>query len=215
VQESYVNLIPTTQGGTHVNGLRTGLVEALREFCEYRNLLPRGVRLAPEDVWERSATCSRSSCSTRSSAARPRSGCPRASLRAFVSGVIKDAFSLWLNQHVDQARGHRRAGHRQRPEAQKAAARWCARRSPPGPALPGKLADCTSPGPGAQRAVPGGGRLRRRLRQAGARPRVSRPSCRCAARSSTPGRSTRRGAGLPGGARHLGGHRRRSRAPTT
>src|SRR6185369_6977569 len=49
--ESYVNLIPTAQGGTHVNGFRTGLLEAMREFCEYRNLLPRGIKLAPDDIW--------------------------------------------------------------------------------------------------------------------------------------------------------------------
>ncbi len=53
LQEGYVNLIPTTQGGTHVNGLRTGLVEAMREFCELHNLLPRGIRLAPDDIWEK------------------------------------------------------------------------------------------------------------------------------------------------------------------
>ena len=52
VTESYVNLIPTPQGGTHVNGLRTGLTNALREFCDFRNLMPRGVALAPEDVWD-------------------------------------------------------------------------------------------------------------------------------------------------------------------
>ncbi len=78
VQESYVNLIPTAQGGTHVNGLRTGLTTAIREFCDIRNLLPRGVKLAPEDVWERLVVRAvGASCRIRSSPARPRSGCPR------------------------------------------------------------------------------------------------------------------------------------------
>lgn len=55
ITESYVNLIPTAQGGTHVNGLRQGLLDAMREFCEFRNLLPRGVKLTGEDVFDRCA----------------------------------------------------------------------------------------------------------------------------------------------------------------
>ena len=82
VTESYVNLIPTPQGGTHVNGLRSGLTEAMREFCEFRNLLPRGVKLTPETSVGRSAvTCCRRSCRTRSSRGRRRSGCRRARRR--------------------------------------------------------------------------------------------------------------------------------------
>src|SRR5690606_33441947 len=53
ITESYVNLIPTSQGGTHVNGLRSGLLDAMREFCEFRSLLPRGIKLAPDDIWDR------------------------------------------------------------------------------------------------------------------------------------------------------------------
>ncbi len=81
VAESYVNLIPTIEGGTHVNGLRAGAASAVREFCEFRNLLPRGVKLTPEDVWDRRATCCRSRSASRSSPARPRSASPRAMRR--------------------------------------------------------------------------------------------------------------------------------------
>ena len=90
----------------------------MREFCEFRNLLPRGVKLAPEDVWGR---CQLhpvgEDASIRSSPARPRSGCPRGNARPFVSGVVKDSFSLWLNQHMGDGRADRRAGHRQCPDA--------------------------------------------------------------------------------------------------
>ena len=53
IAESYVNLIPTPQGGTHVNGFRSGLLAAVKEFCEFRNLIPRGIKLAPDDIWDK------------------------------------------------------------------------------------------------------------------------------------------------------------------
>src|SRR5690606_24351871 len=101
VQESYVNLIPTAQGGTHVNGLRSGLLGAIREFCEFRNLLPRGAASAPQDVWER-----RSYVRPLKLAGPPLSGQTkeRPSSResaSFVAGVVKGACSLWLDQHAD------------------------------------------------------------------------------------------------------------------
>jgi topoisomerase-4 subunit B len=97
-----------------VNGLRTGLLEAMRDFCELRSLLPRGVKLTPDDIWERCSLCAVGpSSKIRSSPARPRSACSREAA-AFVAGVAKDAFSLWLNQHTGR-RGARRAVHQQRP----------------------------------------------------------------------------------------------------
>ncbi|HAS29021.1 MAG TPA: DNA topoisomerase IV subunit B, partial [Alcanivorax sp.] len=103
VTESYVNLIPTTQGGTHVNGLRTGLLEAMREFCEFRNLLPRGVKLTPEDIWDRACYVLSVKMQDPMFAGQTKERLSSRQTAPFVSGVVKDAFSLWLNQHTDEA----------------------------------------------------------------------------------------------------------------
>src|SRR5579863_4880638 len=101
--ESYVNLVPTPQGGTHVSGLRLGLLEALREFCEYRNLLPRGVKLTPDDVWEQCAHIISVKLQEPQFSGQTKERLSSRECSAFVSGVVKDAFSLWLNQHVTEA----------------------------------------------------------------------------------------------------------------
>src|SRR5580700_9033743 len=98
--ESYVNLIPTSQGGTHVNGFRLGLLEALRDFCEFRNLLPRGIKLAPEDVWERCAYILSVKLQEPQFSGQTKERLSSRECASFVSGVVKDAFSLWLNQNV-------------------------------------------------------------------------------------------------------------------
>ena len=102
-QESYVNLIPTAQGGTHVNGLRTGLLEAMREFCEIRNLVPRGVKLAPDDIWDGCAYVLSSKLSDPQFSGQTKERLSSREAAAFISGVSKDAFSLWLNQHTSEA----------------------------------------------------------------------------------------------------------------
>jgi topoisomerase IV subunit B len=147
VQESYVNLIPTAQGGTHVNGLRTGLTEAIREFCEIRTLLPRGLKLAPEDVWE--DVCYVLSVKLREPqfTGQTKERLSSRECAPFVAGLAKDALSLYLNQHVDigerlAARAIERA--QRRTHAARAVVR---RRVTQGPALPGKLADCTATDP--------------------------------------------------------------------
>ncbi len=147
IAESYVNLIPTVQGGTHVNGLRTGLTEAVREFCEFRNLLPRGVKLAPEDVWGRLSYILSVKLLEPQFSGQTKERLSSRECAAFVSGVVKDAFSLWLNQHVEE--GERIAelaiGAAQ---ARLRAGRTVTRKKiAQGPALPGKLADCTATDP--------------------------------------------------------------------
>ncbi|MBK1722755.1 DNA topoisomerase IV subunit B [Thiocystis violacea] len=147
IAESYVNLIPTVQGGTHVNGLRTGLTEAVREFCEFRNLLPRGVKLAPEDIWGRLSYILSVKLLDPQFSGQTKERLSSRECAAFVSGVVKDAFSLWLNQHVGE--GERIAelaiGAAQ---ARLRAGRTVTRKKvTQGPALPGKLADCTSTDP--------------------------------------------------------------------
>ncbi|MDX5299306.1 MAG: DNA topoisomerase IV subunit B, partial [Gammaproteobacteria bacterium] len=143
VAESYVNLIPTAQGGTHVNGLRTGLLEAVREFCEFRNLVPRGVRLSPEDIWERCAYVLSFKMREPQFSGQTKERLSSREAAAFVSGVVKDAFSLWLNQHTDIAEtlAEYFIGNAQRRlRASKKVAR---KKVTAGPALPGKLADCS------------------------------------------------------------------------
>ena len=181
--ESYVNLIPTPQGGTHVSGLRSGLTDALRDYCEFRSLLPRGVRLAPEDVWDGAAYVLSVKLEDPQFSGQTKERLSSRECTAFVSGVVKDAFALWLNQHPetgDQIALRAIAAAQDRLKAAKAVVR---KKIVAGPALPGKLADCTSEDPAARRAVPGGGRFGRRLGQAGPRPAYSRRCCRCGARS--------------------------------
>lgn len=147
VQESYVNLIPTAQGGTHVNGFRQGLLDALREFCEFRNLLPRGVKLAPDDIWERISFVLSMKMQEPQFSGQTKERLSSRTAAGFVAGVVKDAFSLWLNanselglQLAEMAISH--AGRRL-----KAGRRVERKRITQGPALPGKLADCAGQDP--------------------------------------------------------------------
>jgi topoisomerase-4 subunit B len=145
--ESYVNLIPTVLGGTHVNGLRSGLTDAVREFCEFRNLLPRGVKLTPDDVWGRCSYILSVKLADPQFSGQTKERLSSRECATFVSGVVKDLFSLWLNQHteageriaelaIDSAHSRLRAGRKvQRKKVTQ------------GPALPGKLADCSSADP--------------------------------------------------------------------
>lgn len=147
VQESYVNLIPTAQGGTHVNGLRTGLLDALRDYCERRSLLPRGIKLAPEDIWNNCSYVLSSKLSDPQFSGQTKERLSSREAAAFISGVAKDAFALWLNQHTED--GDKLAelcigNAQQRVRASKKVAR---KRVTAGPALPGKLADCSSADP--------------------------------------------------------------------
>jgi topoisomerase-4 subunit B len=143
VAESYVNLVPTTQGGTHVNGLRTGLTEALREFCEFRNLLPRGLKLAPEDVWEQAAWILSLKMLDPQFAGQTKERLSSREAAAFVSGMVKDALSLWLNQHPDEGEKIAELAINSAQRRTRAAKKVERKRITSGPALPGKLADCT------------------------------------------------------------------------
>jgi len=143
-QESYVNLIPTTQGGTHVNGFRAGLLEALRDYCEFRSLLPRGVKLTPDDVWDRLGYVLSVKVGDPQFTGQTKDRLSSRECAAFVSGVTKDAFSLWLNQHPES--GDRIAelaisNAQLRLRNQKKVVR---KKITSGPALPGKLSDCIS-----------------------------------------------------------------------
>jgi topoisomerase-4 subunit B len=143
IAESYVNLVPTAQGGTHVNGLRAGLTEAIREFCDIRNLLPRGVKIAPEDVWENCHYVLSVKLEDPQFSGQTKERLSSRECVAFVSGVAKDALSLWLNQHpaagekiaeIILASAHKRL---------KSNKKIIRKKITQGPALPGKLADCS------------------------------------------------------------------------
>ncbi len=144
VQESYVNLIPTPQGGTHVNGLRAGLTEAIREFCEFRNLLPRGLRIAPDDVWERLSFILSVKLENPQFTGQTKERLSSRECAAFVSGVVKDTFSLWLNQHIAPAQQIVALIIQNAQRRLRTSKKVARKRVTSGPALPGKLADCTS-----------------------------------------------------------------------
>jgi len=147
VAESYVNLIPTPQGGTHVNGLRSGLLDAMREFCELRNLLPRGVKLTAEDVWDRCCFVLSSKLQDPQFSGQTKERLSSREAAGFVSGVAKDAFGLWLNQHTSDAERLAELCIERAQSRLRSAKKVVRKKVASGPALPGKLADCASEDP--------------------------------------------------------------------
>ena len=145
--ESYVNLIPTIQGGTHVNGMRTGLLDAMREFCELRSLLPRGVKLAPDDIWERCCYVLSSKIGDPQFSGQTKERLSSREAAAFVSGIAKDAFSLWLNQHTEEAEKLAELCIANAQGRLRLAKQVTRKKVTAGPALPGKLADCSGGDP--------------------------------------------------------------------
>ncbi|HLE84892.1 MAG TPA: toprim domain-containing protein, partial [Thermoanaerobaculia bacterium] len=138
------NLIPTPQGGTHVNGFRSGLTDAVREFCDFRDLLPRGVRLAPDDVWERCAFVLSLRLKEPQFSGQTKERLSNRDAATYVAAAVKDAFSLWLNQHTEDAEAIARLAIESAQARVRASKRVERKRVTAGPALPGKLADCTS-----------------------------------------------------------------------
>ena len=142
--ESYVNLIPTAIGGTHVNGLRTGLTEDLREFCEIRSLLPRGVKLSPEDVWDKVCYVLSVKLADPQFSGQTKERLSSRECAAFVSGVVKDAFSLWLNQHTEAGESIAMLAIENAQKRLRAGKKVIRKKVNSGPALHGKLSDCSS-----------------------------------------------------------------------
>lgn len=142
--ESFVNLIPTIGGGTHVNGLRSGLTEALKEFCEFRNLIPKNIKLTPDDVWQRIAFVLSIKILDPQFSGQTKERLSSRECASFVSGVVKDSFSLWLNQHTDIAEKIAELAILNAQSRLKTAKKVVRKKIVSGPALPGKLSDCTS-----------------------------------------------------------------------
>lgn len=142
--ESYVNLIPTPLGGTHVTGLRTGLLDSLREFCEFRNLLPRGLKLTSDDVWDKCCYVLSSKLLDPQFSGQTKERLSSRQCAVFVAGVVKDSFSLWLNQHTDEAEAIAELCISNAQVRLKASKQVARKKITSGPALPGKLADCST-----------------------------------------------------------------------
>jgi len=147
VTESYVNLIPTVEGGTHVNGLRAGAADAVREFCEFRNLVPRGLKLTPEDVWDGVSFVLSLKMREPQFAGQTKERLSSREAAGVVQGAIKDAFALWLNQHADQGEQIAQLAIARAQQRLKDSQKVARKRVVAGPALPGKLADCVSQDP--------------------------------------------------------------------
>jgi len=142
--ESFVNLIPTIGGGTHVNGLRSGLTEALKEFCEFRNLIPKNIKLTPDDVWQRISFVLSIKILDPQFSGQTKERLSSRECASFVSGVVKDSFSLWLNQHTDIAEKIAEIAILNAQSRLKSAKKVVRKKIVSGPTLPGKLSDCTS-----------------------------------------------------------------------
>lgn len=142
VAESYVNLIPTAQGGTHVNGLRSGLTEAMREFCDIHQLLPRHVKLTGDDVWLQCNYVLSIKMQEPQFSGQTKERLTSRECVPFVTGVVKDAFSLWLNQSVDTGKALAALVIKNAEERMRITKKVERKKTAAGPALPGKLADC-------------------------------------------------------------------------
>jgi topoisomerase-4 subunit B len=147
IAESYVNLIPTPQGGTHVNGFRTGLLDALREFCEIHKLLPRGIKLVSDDIWEQCCYVLSVKLKDAQFSGQTKEKLTSRQCAAFVSGIVKDTFSLWLNQHVSEGEKLVEMAIQNAQRRSKAGKHVARKKVASGPALPGKLTDCTTQDP--------------------------------------------------------------------
>ncbi len=148
IAESFANLIPTPQGGTHVAGFRSGLLAALRDFGEFRGFIPRGVKLTPEDIWERCSYILSAKLADLQFSGQTKERLSSRECTAFIASVVQDAFSHWLNQNPEAAQKLCEMAIENARRRLKEAARVVRRKVGAGPALPGKLTDCISQDPG-------------------------------------------------------------------
>jgi len=144
ISESYVNLIPTSQGGTHVNGLRSGLTEALKEFCDFRNLIPRGIKLTSDDVWMNCSSILSAKLKDPQFTGQTKERLSSKQVTVFISAIIKDAFSLWLNHHTSEGEEIALVSIGNAQKRQQASKKVKRKKITSGPVLPGKLTDCTT-----------------------------------------------------------------------
>ena len=144
INETYVNLIPTAQGGSHLSGFKAGLLDALKEFCEFRNLLPKGVKLTSDDTIANASFVVSSKLKNPQFAGQTKERLDSKDHQSFVSASAKDFFSIWLNKHTEEGEliaGIAIKAAQSRSKDSKQVER---KKAYQGPALPGKLADCNS-----------------------------------------------------------------------
>jgi topoisomerase-4 subunit B len=144
LNETYVNLIPTLQGGSHFNGFKSGLLEALKEFCEYRNLLPKGLKIAADDVISNSIFVISSKLQNPQFAGQTKERLDSKDHMSFVSSVTKDVLSIWFNKHTEEGEKIAELAINSAQLRAKASKTVERKKSFKGPALPGKLSDCNS-----------------------------------------------------------------------
>ncbi len=144
IAESYANLIPTSLGGTHVNGLRSGLTDAMREFCEIRNLLPRGVKVSPDDVWDNCCYILSLKLKDPQFSGQTKERLSSRACAGFISNVVKDALGLWLNHHIEVGEAIATQIINKASSRIRAGKKVLRKKVTQGPALPGKLSDCVS-----------------------------------------------------------------------
>lgn len=147
IAESYVNLIPTPLGGSHVNGFRTGLLSSIREFCEFRNLLPRGLKLSPDDIWDCCSHILSTKMADPQFSGQTKERLSSRQITSFVTGAVKDAFSLWLNHNTDIGEALAEMAIERARRRLRAGKKVTRKKVTGGPVLPGKLADCVSQDP--------------------------------------------------------------------
>ncbi|MDB4121156.1 DNA topoisomerase IV subunit B [Gammaproteobacteria bacterium] len=144
MSESYVNLIPTAQGGSHLNGFKAGLLDAVKEFCEFRNLIPKGLKITADDVIQHSTFIVSSKLTNPQFAGQTKERLDSKDHQGFVNSTTKDVLSIWFNQHTEEGEKLAElaiASAQARTRETKVVDR---KKTFQGPALPGKLSDCNS-----------------------------------------------------------------------
>ncbi len=144
LDETYVNLIPTAQGGSHLNGFKSGLLEALKEFCEYRSLLPKGLKLNAEDAINNAVFVVSSKMQNPQFAGQTKERLDSKDHMSFVSSSTKDVLSIWFNKHTEEGEKIAELAIISAQARAKASSVVERKKTFKGPALPGKLSDCNS-----------------------------------------------------------------------
>ncbi|MGD9824643.1 DNA topoisomerase IV subunit B [Desulfobacter sp.] len=144
LEESYVNLIPTKLGGTHVNGFRSGLLESVKEFCKFRNLLPKGVFLTPEDIWQNVGYVLSVKLVEAQFSGQTKERLSSRHCAGLVNLQVRDAFSLWLNQNVAMGEALARAAIENAKSRERKRKKVPLKTRTSGASLPAKLSDCAS-----------------------------------------------------------------------
>ena len=144
LDETYVNLIPTAQGGSHLNGFKSGLLDALKEFCEYRSLLPKGLKINADDVINNAIFVVSSKMKNPQFAGQTKERLDSKDHMTFVSGSAKDILSIWFNKHTEEGEKIAELAIISAQARVKASSTVERKKTFKGPALPGKLSDCNS-----------------------------------------------------------------------